>query len=115
MNELMTALEAMIIRIVKEQAPPAPVLGTDYDHAGFRAAFVKLLSEDSRELNLYIRDTVVEDATVHDHIVEVVQGTADISTSGFRQRVKEIIDNHIDIKDAVAEALRDTTFSVTVD
>lgn len=76
--------------ILLNELSPAPVLGTDYDQAGFKAAFLKTLSEDSHELNLYIRDTVTEDSYIHDHIVEVAHAA---QADDLRTRVEDIVGN----------------------
>lgn len=127
MNELMLALEAMITRIVREQIAEVPaaapitagpafdlmVRGAVIDKPWFTDAVRSEVVENMESTQTpVIRDTVVNDSTIADYITEMI---LEVKEENLRSRVESIIDNYIDVDDMVKDAVRDLSFTVTVD
>lgn len=143
MNEVMQALEAMIRRIVNEElADPskdklaefalslkgfADTCGPEWaaivsqgalDKPWFDNAVKAEVAAESTsstygtDFYTAVRDAVINDSAIHDHLVSKIE---EFESDVFGQKIDSYIERNYDFDDICQSAVRDMSFSVTVD
>lgn len=101
MNEILTALEAMIRRVVAEEVAKLALPSTDMDSELFETRFL-VMAAQSQSFDEAVKHACVDQPWLHDEIVDTVLNDGAISTyigettnedGNFKEKVETIVEN----------------------